>query len=218
MSRLTVGHQAFLASKDTTKYDPAELAEALTADLLKHVWDCIEAHDKIINEPEFCVVCLTATDCLIKGVKRRKFYAWPYLPSPRPNQICFLYERKIDKVSRLWSLPNAEVMAVISEMPRVDKRWHMTKIWCDSFFKGTFWEDIRAIYGTNMLSETEFLAAHREEFIKMGGKDIDPNLPQPFDFSKIPPNKVVNAGISVLKKNSFDGSRKTETGNGNIPA
>lgn len=214
--RITVGAQVLKAQRDNTKYDPFELGEALCNDILDEVWKCIEAHHAIIDEPEFCVVMVIATDNLIKGVKRRKFYAWPYLPLPRPNQMCFLYEKKHDSIRFLWSLPGPKVMAIVSEMPSVDKVWARTKRWSDSFYNGTFHEDIRKEHGIFLLSESEYLKANREELIKAGGKEVDSSFTKPFDFSKITVDKVINPNASFPGKYSLDDFRKAKTSNRDI--
>ena len=223
MVRLTVGAQTLSARQDQTRQDPFEIGEALCNDILKEVWACIDAHYNVIDEPEFCVVCLIATDCLIKGVKRRKFYAWPYLPMPRPNQICFLYSKKNDKIIRLWSLPDPKAMAVISESRNVAKEWALTKFWCDAFFldaqpgnKGQFHKAIRHVAKINLESESEYLSANREKLIKAGCKEIDSSFTKPFDFSKVSVNKVIDSKTAFTYKRSLDDFRQTKALDGNV--
>ena len=214
---ITAGAHTLKAAQDHTKYDPFELGEALCKDILDEVWKCIDAHHSIINEPEFCIISILGTDCLIKhGFKRRKFYAWPFLPKPRPNQICFLYEKGIDMIRRLWSLPNAKTMAEISTVSNVAPIWKDTKYWCDNFYKGTFWEAIRKQHDIDLLSEEEFLSAHREELIKTGAKEIDSSFTKPFDFSKVTTNKIVNPKGAILDQYSFDDFRKAQTSDRNV--
>lgn len=227
--RLTVGAQSLLAQKDNTKHDPYEIGEALCSDLLQQVWQCIDAHYDVIDEPEFCVVCLIGTDCLIKGIKRRKFYAWPYLPMPRPNQICFFYSKRNDSVFRLWSLPDAKTLAIVSESKTVTKDWALTKFWADAFFidakpgsKGQFHKAIRhtskQFHGVqvDLESESEFLSANREKLIKAGCKQVDASFADAFDFSKVTVNKVVNSKAACVDKLSLDHFRQTEAGNRNV--
>jgi len=205
--RLTVGAQALKARQDNTRHDPYELGEALCNDILDQVWQCINIHHDTIDEPEFCVVCVTATDCLIKGVKRRKFYAWPYLPNPRPNQMCFLFEKRSDMIRLLWTLPGPDVMAVVSEMSNVSPIWERTKRWSDSFFNGTFHHDIREEHDISLQSESEYLAANREKLIQSGCKEIDSSFTKPFDFSKITVNQVINTQAAFPHQYSLNDFR-----------
>ena len=135
---------------------------------------------------------LVAGDPLISGVRRHKYYSYLYLPSPRPNQSVFLYNKKTAHLKHLWSLPNAKVMAIVSEMPTVDKKWQRTKNWCDSFFDGSFWHTIRDMHKITMPSETEYLNANREKLIQAGCKVPQTRFTDPFDFSKVSINKIVD--------------------------
>ncbi len=216
--RKTAGQLSLEAARDSTRYDLLEVGEALTNDLLKQIWDCIDRHHSIIDEPEFCVVFVRAKDPLLKNILRRKFYAWPFLPSPRPEQTVFHYSKVNDTICRLWSLPSAKVMAVISEMGYVDKQWQKTKNWCDSFFRGTFFEDIRHEHAIKLLSESEYLEANREPLIKAGCKEIDPSFTKPFDFAKVLPkgHQVIDPIDPVLFQNSLNASSKAKNPNRSI--
>jgi hypothetical protein len=207
MKTRTVGADSLAAQSDHTKYDPLEIGHALTDDILKEVWKCIDAHYNIIDEPEFCVAMVRASDPLIYGVMRRKFYAWPYLPKPRPEQIVFHYQKRTDTIIRLWSLPSAKVMAVISETNGVSFQWKNTKYWCDAFFSGfmydnetggftnynesSFYNAIRTATGINLESESEYLNAHRAEIVQASKDNLDTNVSDAFDFSKVAVEKVV---------------------------
>lgn len=190
--RQTVGALQVKASADSTKYDSLDVGHALIDDVLSQIRLCIENHRHIIDENEFCVVMVLADDPLIKGVMRRKFYAWPYLPSPRPRQSCFLYNKTTDQIKRLWVLPEAFCMAALSDMITVSKPWKTMKAWSTAFFNGSFWESIRKEHGIDMPSETEFLNANREKLIKAGCKQIVAPVSNPFDFSKVSAYKVVD--------------------------
>jgi hypothetical protein len=191
--RMTAGEMSLKAAADNTKYDSLEVGYNLTNDIAKELAICAERHDPIFNEEKYCIGYVLAGDPLIKNVMRRKFFAMLYLPSPRPNQTIFLYNKTFQRFEkRLWVLPNAMTMAELSEMSTVHKSWQSMKNWSDSFFRGTFWEDIRKEHNIDMLSEIEYLNAHREELIKAGCKEVDPILTQPFDFSKIAINKIID--------------------------
>src|ERR1051325_4830258 len=155
MSRKTAGELSKKVASDTTKYDALEVGHALSDDIGIHLRQAIENHRDIINEDEFCVVMVIAKDPLIPNLMRRKFYCWPYLPSPRPNQAVFLYNKIKDKITkRLWVLPSDMVMAELAGSNIiVDKRYETMQAWSVAFFKGTFWEFIRHQHGINMPSE-----------------------------------------------------------------
>ena len=177
---------------DTTKYDALEVGHAMAEDIEKHLYESVNTYKHMIDEDEFCVVMVIATDPLIKNLIRRKFYCWPYLPSPRPNQAVFLYNKRLDRITkRLWVLPSPMVMAELTTLPVVDKRYHTMHAWSVAFYKGTFWEYIRFEHKINMPSETEYLAANREKLLQAGCKIPDPGFRDPFDFSKIPTEKII---------------------------
>ena len=195
--RKTAGELANQALQDKTKYDSLEVGHALTDDVAKQIQICIERHMNIIDEPEFCVVMILADDPLIKGILRRKFYAWPYLPKPRPRQSVFLYRKGSDSIIRLWVLPDALSMATASEMNHVSPQWQTMKGWSDAFFDGQFFEHIRHQHGITLLSEGEYLNAHREELIKAGCKEVETVPTEAFDFSKIAVKHIVDTNTAI---------------------
>lgn len=202
--RITAGELTLKAASDKTKYDYLEVGHALCDDIAGQLQICIEKHKNIIDEPEFCVVMVLADDPLIKGILRRKFYAWPYLPKPRPRQSCFLYRKQTDKITRLWVLPNALTMATISEMTYVSPQWRTMKGWADAFFDGKFFEHIRDQHKINMLSEAEYLDANREKLIQAGCKQFDAPISEPFDFSKIKIDKIIDTKTALVDKDVLD--------------
>lgn len=180
------------AASDNTVYDPLEIAHALTDDICEQLKICAEAHSKIFDEDEFFLILVIASDPLIQGIRRHKYTAFPFLPKPRPQQSVFLFNKQTQKIKRLWSLPNAKTMAIISEMIYVDPKWTETKYWCSCFFNGTFFDAIRNQYDIDHLTESEYLNTHRAELVKARGDDIEGDLPDAFDFSKIAVQKVIN--------------------------
>ena len=94
-------------------------------------------------------------------------------------------------------------MALLSQLDRVDNswenadEWRAMKEWSDAFYQGIFWEFIRKQHNINMLSESEYLKANREKLIQAGCQEIKPGLTEPFDFTKITIDKVVNADNSL---------------------
>jgi hypothetical protein len=223
--RKTAGELSLQASSDITKYDYLEVGHALTDDIGTQLMICAERHRNIFNEDEYCVGYVIAGDPLIKNVMRRKFFAMLYLPSPRPNQAVFLYNKSKDQITkRLWVLPPADVMAMLSERSFVDKQYLTMKAWSDAFFhswsfdeqaKGWinntptyFFDFIRKQHGITMLSEKEYLNAHREELIKAGCKDTETIPSEAFDFSKITIEKIVDTKTAVIDEGILDNCGK----------
>lgn len=196
---LTAGELSKKAYADTTKYNALEIGHWLSEDIEKQLRIAIENYRNIIDEPEFCVVMVIGTDPLIKNAMRRKFYCWPYLPSPRPNQSVFLYNKGLDRITkRLWVLPSAMVMAELSSLSHVDKRYQTMQAWSVAFYKGTFWDYVRYDQGIDMLSETEYISENREKLIQAGCNIPDSTFSEPFDFSKIHIKKVVDSNNAII--------------------
>lgn len=198
--RKTAGELSKKAAADTTKYDALEVGHALSNDIGVHIRQAIENHKNIIDEDEFCVVMIIAKDPLIKNVMRRKFYCWPYLPSPRPNQAVFLYNKAKDDITkRLWILPSDMVMAELAGTNiLVDKKYQTMQAWSVAFYNGTFWEYIRHESDITMPSEHEYFLANREKLIKAGCKIPDSTMTNPFDFSKIAIEKIVDTQNALV--------------------
>ena len=197
--RKTVGEAALKASHDSTNYNAKEVAIEATYDIGKWLQNTIDIHNKIFDEEEYCVGFVYAKDPLIAGVKRRKFFAMLYLPSPRPEQTIFLYNKKTDTlVKRLWALPDADAMAILSESKYVGPSLQSMKEWSDAFFDGRFWNFIRQQHGIKMLSEHEYLNANREKLIKAGGQEVETPVTESFDFSKIAIHKIVDTKTAIV--------------------
>lgn len=213
IKRLTAGEISNKALKDNTKYDALEVGHAMMDDITPELRKCIENHKKIIDEDEFCIVMLISKDPLIHNLIRRKFYAWPYLPKPRPNQAVFLYNKIVDKITkRLWVLPSDVVMAELHSLTHVDKRYKTMKAWSDAFYKGWkfvkdekdspgkfintdpfhFWHFVRKDQGITLPSEHEYFLHHRDELIQAGCKVPTAFDTEPFDFGKISIKKIVD--------------------------
>jgi len=209
---ITAGELSKKAASDTTRYDALEVGHYMADDIGQHLYDSAEKHYNIINEPEFCVVMVIAKDPLIKNLVRRKFYCWPYLPSPRPNQAVFLYNKARQKITkRLWVLPSDMVMAELAGTNViVDKRYATMQAWSVAFFKGTFWEYIRHEHNIDMPSEHEYFLAHREELLKAGCKIPDASFSDPFDFSKIAIKKVIDSDDSGVSQDGLGSLGQTQ--------
>jgi hypothetical protein len=196
--RKTAGEQALKAASDNTVYDPLEVAHALTDDICEQLRICAHIHSKIFDEDEFFLILVIASDPLIHGIRRHKYTAYPHMPQPRPQQTVFLFNKITQTCKRLWSLPNAKTMAIISEMPYVAPEWKDTKYWCDAFFAHTFFNSIRKQHGISHLSEREYLNAHRAELIQAGCNEVEVPSSDPFDFSKVAVEKIIDKRESLF--------------------
>jgi hypothetical protein len=197
--RKTAGELSQSAQKDQTDYNCLELGHAIADTITEKLRECRTKYNPIFDEDEYCIVRQQATDCLIKTVKRTKYYGWLYLPSPRPDQTVFLYNKGLDQFTkRLWSLPSAARMAQLASTSTfVPKEYQQMQAWSVAFFKGTFWEYIRHQHGIDMLSEHEFFLANREELIKAGCKVPDSTFSEPFDFDKVAIEKIVDTKTAM---------------------
>jgi hypothetical protein len=198
--RKTAGELSKKALSDTTKYDAREVGHAMADDIEKHLYEAAKNYHDMIDENEFCVVMVVAKDPLIKhNLVRRKFYCWPYLPSPRPNQAVFLYNKLAGRITkRLWVLPSDMVMAELSSLAVVDKRYKTMQAWACAFFDGKFWEYVRYESGVNMPSEHEYFLHHREELINAGCKVPESSRTEAFDFSKIQIKNIVDTQTAAI--------------------
>ncbi len=203
--RKTAGELSKHAQTDSTDYNLLEIGHAITDDITEQLRLCRTHYNKIYEEEEYCIVRQAATDCLIKTAKRYKYYAWLYLPSPRPDQTVFLYNKTQDMFTkRLWSLPTAARMAQLASTNTfVPKEYQEMQAWSVAFFKGTFWEFIRYQHNINMPSEREYFLAHREELIQAGCKVPDASFADPFDFSKVSIEKIVDTKTACLDQPSL---------------
>ncbi|MEN6512220.1 MAG: hypothetical protein ABFD00_10390 [Chloroherpetonaceae bacterium] len=206
--RIAAGDISRKLMTDKTKYNALEVGHAMTDDIEKHLDDCIEKHLNYIDEEgnypyrkldQFAVVMVIAKDNLIKNLIRRKFYCCPFLPSPRPNQAVFLYNKAAGKIiKRLWVLPSDMVMAELASLAVVDKKYQSMQAWAIAFFEGKFWEFVRYESGTNMVSQQEYISNHREELIQAGCNLVDPSYTNPFDFDKINIKKVIDTQEALV--------------------
>lgn len=199
-ARKTAGQLSKEANRDNTKYNALEVGHAMADDILPHLQESIEKHRNLFDEEEFCVVMVIAKDPLIHNVIRRKFYCWPYLPKPRPNQAVFLYNKILDKITkRLWVLPSDVVMAELAGTNIiVHKRYETMQAWSVAFFKKEFWEYIRHEHNITMPSEHEYFLANREKLIQAGCQIPTANDTDAFDFSKIQVNQVEDTANTVF--------------------
>lgn len=233
--RKTAGELSLKARADTTKYNMVEVGYALTEDVQEQIEICIQRHNNIFDEKEYCVVMQLADDPLIKGVLRRKFYGILFLPKPRPRQLVMLYNKEKNKLIRLWTLPDAITMATISEMTTVDQKWKQTKQWVDWFYENwvlesqrgdhfkfknnkplDFFKNIRKQHGITLESELEYSNANREKLIQSGSQYFNSSFPNPFDFGKIAINKIIDTKTALSDQSSLNDGRQAKGFNGYI--
>lgn len=155
------------ALSDNTPYEAREVGEAVSSSIGQELAECASLHRDLIDEPEFCIVRLIGKDKLLPALSRIKYYAWPFLPSPRPNQAVFLYDKRRDEITkRLWVLPNALTMADLASRTVVPDDYKTMQAWSIAFFEGKFWEYVRYDQKIDMLSEHEYALQHRQELLK----------------------------------------------------
>jgi len=212
-SQLTAGELSKKAFSDNTKYEAREVGLAITEKDDDHAREAIENYKPIYDEEEFCVVLVNASDPLIKNLIRRKWYCWLYLPKPRPDQAVFLYNKRLDRITkRLWVLPNALRMSQLASDASavVEKEHELMRAWSVSFYQGTFWEFIRWQHKIDMLSEHEYFLKHRDELIKAGCKIPDASFSEPFDFDKISTKQIINPQDAIGDEYALCGLGKVQ--------
>jgi hypothetical protein len=198
--RISAGELSKKALADKTNYNVLEVAHAICEDIEEELYKSARIYKDMIDEEEYCVVRVIGKDNLISNANRYLFYCWPYLPSPRPDQSVFLYNKNLDLITkRLWILPNAARMALLATTTQfVPKEYQTMQAWSVAFFKGTFWEYVRHDQKIDMPSEHEYFLEHREELIKAGCKIPDSTYSEPFDFSKIEIKNIIDTKNSVV--------------------
>lgn len=198
--RKTAGELSAKAQKDNTDYNLLEIGHAMTDNILEGLRECRANHNPIFDEDVYCVGYVIGTDPLICTVKRRKFFAFLYLPKPRPNQTVFLYRKSTDTFEKmLWCLPSAARMAQLSSTSCiVPKEYERMQAWSVAFYKGTFWEYIRHEHNIKMPSEHEYFLANRQKLIEAGCKVPQPGFTESFDFSKIHIKNVIDTQEAII--------------------
>ena len=205
--RKTAGELSLKAASDSTNYKAVEVGHALVEDgsIANNLAICAQNHRDIFDEEEYCVGYMIVQDPLIKGVMRRKFFAMLYMPSPRPEQAVFLYNKKLDKfMKRLWVLPAAYspnkaawTMEKLYLTDNVPKEYKTMKQWSQAFYDGVFWPFIRRQHDIKLLSEIEYLNANRQKLIEAGAQNFKPAPPDAFDFAKVQIGHINNTTTAL---------------------
>ena len=197
---ITAGAKSLIALGDNAIYDGREVSEAKFWDVPKQLFECAHRHIPIFGEEEYFAVMQVAGDPLIYTLERHKFYCDLFMPDPRPEQVVFLYNKTLDQMQFLWSLPPAKIMCTISEAHVVDRKWRRTKLWCDAFYQGKFWGLIRKQNNITHLSKIEYLSANKSRLIEASGKNVESFLANTFDKGQVTVEKVVNLKQSSTSK------------------
>lgn len=234
--RKTVGETAYKLKFDTTNYDVKEIGHALVDDgsIAKNLEECIQKHCDIFDEEEFCAGYVIASDPLIQGVMRRKFFATLFLPSPRPEQAIFHYNKRKDELKFLWCLPAATSTRQFDEtIPKSERPWTMERLyvtpynelpqgykrlkqWTEAFYDGVFWHFIRKQHNIEMLSEYEYLKLHREKLIKSCGDNVTSLIPDSLDIADVAIKQVNNSVNPFTSENGIQGCREAQDLNRNV--
>lgn len=190
----TAGQLALKARQDRVLYDSLEVGYDISqTEIIKGLEKTIDTHNKIFDETEYCVCYVIAKDSILVNVIRLKFYAYLYLPSPRPDQTVFLYSKKADRITkRLWTLPNAITMEALYMNHTVPESYKLMKAWTHAFYDGCFWQWIRKQHDIKMLSESEFLQVHRKELIKSAPEQVEAPVSNPLDHAQVAAEKIIN--------------------------
>lgn len=189
----TAGSLSAKAASDHDSYDLMDIGIEMSKDVTEQVWECIDLHRDRFDADEFCVVMQYASDCVLSNLIRRKFYAWPFLPKPRPSQTVWHYHRPSDTVRMLWVLPAADTMVILSELISPDPAYKNMARWSRWFFTRDYWKNIRKEAGINMPSEEEHVERLRREQRHSPSDDVSPSVTNAFDAPRVNPKKVVDS-------------------------
>ena len=180
-------------ARDSAGYSVFESATAWSQDIMEQVEVCAEKHKDTFDSGEFCVVMIYADEPLIKGMKRRKFYAWPFLPKPRASQTVWYVRPKHNVVRMLWALPAADTIASLALMVNVDPSYRNMKRWSEWIYEPGFYEKARKEFGISMLSEEEHLEVMRKKNPQLVGEDLGPTPTNPIDSIKFAAQEVADS-------------------------
>lgn len=193
----TAGEKANKALKDEAKYNPQDIAHGMAEDIFKGLQESVELYYPHIEQEQFCAVYVRAADPLIPNLIRNKFYCWPWLPKPRPDQGVFLFDKRVNNFTkRLWVLPPPHTMAELASSQELlmAEPYRNMRDWSVAFFKGTFWEFIRYQHDIDMLSQDEYMKLHGKELFEPDGDFANGGITETFDFSKITVGQHADSG------------------------
>jgi len=206
---MTAGEAEDKIRQDRTVYKAMEVAEAACHDIMQEVEKCASSHHDIIEDSEFFVIMLIGDDNVLKTVTRRKFYAYHYLPQPRPNQSVWMYSKASRSLMFIWALPEPMTMAALSTMMAVDPAYQNMKMWSDWFYSGKFSQHVRKHFQKpDWLTEGEYLAANRAE-LSQAVLDKDSRLgTNPLDSTNVDVQNLIDACKPGSSENIGDAPRQ----------
>ena len=213
----TAGSLANKAARDTTVHCAYELGEEWCKDLDEQVNDTIKRHAEVFSElDQYCIVMQYASDVLISNCKRRKFFAFPFLPKTRPSQTVWLFDKPSDKYIRLWSLPPADTLATLSIINGVASEYQRMQLWCKWFYRPDFHDKIREQYAQQnpgqpaikLMTEREHLKIVAEKRPESRGEDMSPIISNPFDAARVNPEQAIDPLVALLPKDGNDDARQ----------
>lgn len=203
--------------QDSTKYKSMEAAHGICEEIPKQLEECARRHHCIINEPEFFLVMLIGDDPIIHTVIRRKFYAWAFLPEPRPNQSVWIYRKADQSTDLLWALPEPETMAYLSTMGLIADKWRRMKRWCDYFYSGRFSSFIRKEFDKpDWLTEKEYLNKHAAELRQSLPDNSGSLRPETLDSCKVAGHEIPDLINAAIEKKSLKRRGEAKDAKGNI--
>lgn len=179
--------------RDTSAYCAFDLADELVKDVDKQVWECFKRHEYTFDTEFFCVVMLYASDCAVKAMVRRKFYAWPFLPQPRCSQTVWYCKRGVGPIKMLWALPASDTLATLATLVTVHKDYRNMQRWARWIYEPGFYERIRKEAHIPMLSEEEHLDIVRKKDPKPVTEDLGPTPTNPIDSIKFAAQEVADS-------------------------
>lgn len=206
----TLGDKYNKVLADSTRYDPVDMAFAMVEKIPLELITCAERHKKIFDEDEYFIGFVISDDPMLKGIRRQKFHALMFMPTPVPEQAIWLYNKITDEYKFMWCLPDPYAMANYSTLTYVDEEKRRIKTWCDAYFNGNFWETIRSMHGIEHLSEHEYRLKHRNIIPNFKLNEGNPCLTETFDFSKVSFGDVYHTGEIVSLENANNDGRQAE--------
>jgi len=153
---------------DPTKVDTMEVGEAMVESLDQELIDCIERGKKNLSDPSFAIVQILKKDRFFQNGIKRIFLYSAFLPKPTFDQAVWIYDRRSDKCTFMWSIPDRECAAMLSALISVDKNWKRTADWCKSLYKNPqeLIDQRRKETKVFLETEKEYLQSHSEELTR----------------------------------------------------
>lgn len=115
MAKETVGKiSSDLLQKTPESTDPIEIERAMQENYLDELKACVEKHLTIFSD-NFFIVVITKNERLMPNVFRNYFFARQTCPTPDYDQTVFLYNRPLDQIEYIWTIPSQEASHHLKE-------------------------------------------------------------------------------------------------------